>query len=263
MKQHLGMMKSLEPFLTLPYSLLISIHSLLAKSVVKRSDAIIAVSNFVKRVLAVNGFDPRKIHVIYNPIDTVGRTCSSKRRLPPFILFVGSLSLEKGIQNVIKIMPQVRAKAKETCLTIVGDGPEREYLRSLISELNVENCVQLLGRITDDHLAGLYQSSSLVVVPSIWPEPFGRVVAEALSYNKPVVASSVGGISELVDRDDGILVPPNDENALMNALVLILTGGSSKSGPHRDSKFSPQAIAMQYNSVIASTIRSIRAEIHN
>lgn len=254
MKRHARMGNTLRLMFAPPYSLMISAHALLTRFAIKKGNAFIAVSNFVKRVLITNGVPSQKIHVIYNPIE------SGKSRFtatsPPSILFVGSLELPKGVQNIVKAMPKVRERVGNARLFVVGVGPEEERLKRLVKELNVENSVQLLGRISDDHLTKLYRSCSLVVVPSIWPEPFGRVVAEALSHGKPVVASNVGGIPELVDQRSGILFPPNDESALVDAVVSILTGKkASKLNPCPNLRFSPQTIAAQYGAVIASAVR--------
>ena len=254
MKRHAKMANTLSQLLAPPYSLLISAHSLLTRFTIKRSNAFIVVSNFVKRALTSNGVPPQKIHVIYNPIDT--NKSQSTATSPPSILFVGSLELPKGVQNIVKAMPKVRERVRNARLFVVGAGPEKERLKRLIKELHVENSVQLLGRISNDHLTKLYRSCSMVVVPSIWPEPFGRVVAEALSHGKPVVASNIGGIPELVDQNSGILVPPNDESALADAVVSLLTGKeAAKLNPCPNLRFSPQTIAAQYGAVITSAIR--------
>jgi glycosyltransferase involved in cell wall biosynthesis len=80
-----------------------------------------------------------------------------------------------------------------------------------------------LGWLTHEETLAQYQRAAIVAVPSIWQEPFGLVAVEAMAHARPVVASKVGGLAEIVrDGETGLHVPPNDPRALAEALGTIL-----------------------------------------
>ena len=122
---------------------------------------------------------------------------------PPEVLFVGRLSAEKGILELVQA-------AEGMTLTVAGDGP----LRSRVPGA--------LGLVPHGELAPLYQRAAVVAVPS-HREGFGVACAEAMAYGRPVVASAVGGLLDLVvDGETGLLVPPRDVHALRAALERLL-----------------------------------------
>lgn len=207
-----------------PYAIFLSIHTLIAKSLLKTTNTVIAVSHFLKKVLVANRFDTRKIRVIYNPIilkNKIERPACIQAS-PPTILYVGRLEFEKGVEFLLRAIPEVLMKVGEVELAIVGDGPLRTQLQLLARKLQIEYLVKFMGRVSEDLLMRLYQSCSVVVVPSIWAEPFGRVVAEAIMHKRPVVASDIGAVPELVSGKSGVLVPPRDVRAIADALISVI-----------------------------------------
>ncbi len=106
---------------------------------------------------------------------------------------------------------------------VAGDGSALDELKKLAKELGISERVSFCGWIDHQKLDTLYQQCSMVVIPSIWPEPFGIVGIEAMAYGKPTIAYDVGGISEwLKDGDSGFLVKPGDENELVEKINFIL-----------------------------------------
>lgn len=94
-------------------------------------------------------------------------------------------------------------------LVIDSDGPELKDLKNTAQKLGLADRVEFAGWLPGDQHEALFRKSSVVVVPSVWPEPFGLVGIEAMSYAKPVVAFAVGGIPEwLKDKETGFLVCP-------------------------------------------------------
>jgi glycosyltransferase involved in cell wall biosynthesis len=140
------------------------------------------------------------------------------------ILYAGRLEKLKGVQNLILALPLIRAHVPHAQLVIAGAGTYEPELRRLASDLSLEEHIIWRGHVDSATLHSLYAMSAVVAVPSIWPEPFGKVGIEAMGVGRAVVASNVGGISEwLTDSVTGYLVPPNDSTLLANALVRILT----------------------------------------
>jgi glycosyltransferase involved in cell wall biosynthesis len=122
---------------------------------------------------------------------------------PPHILYAGRLSAEKGVLELVEA-------ARGLPLVVAGDGPLREQVPGA------------LGFVPHDELLGLYGRAAVVACPSR-REGFGVVCAEAMAYGRPVVASAVGGLRDLVvDGETGLLVPPGDVAALRSALERLL-----------------------------------------
>jgi glycosyltransferase involved in cell wall biosynthesis len=122
---------------------------------------------------------------------------------PPEVLFVGRLSPEKGILDLVQASDGIP-------LTVAGDGPLRDRVPGA------------LGFVPHHALPPLYERAAVVAVPS-HREGFGVACAEAMAYARPVVASAVGGLLDLVvDGETGVLVPPRDVPALREALERLL-----------------------------------------
>jgi glycosyltransferase involved in cell wall biosynthesis len=128
----------------------------------------------------------------------------------------------KGIRYLIRAMPLIARTHPNVRLLIAGDGMEREYLKSLINELGLNDRVILLGWIQNDVLADYYNASNVVVMPSL-EEGFGIPAAEAMGCELPVVSSDAGGLVEIVqDGITGLVVAKADEKALAEAVVKLL-----------------------------------------
>jgi glycosyltransferase involved in cell wall biosynthesis len=133
------------------------------------------------------------------------------------IVTVANLRPEKGHDTLIAAMPPVLRRRPELEFVFAGDGPCRERLEALARTTRVADRVRFVGHAED--VAGLLASSDLFVLPSR-SEAFPNSVLEAMAAGLPVVATRVGGITELVEHQrTGVLVPPDDERALSFALL--------------------------------------------
>jgi len=192
-------------------------------------DAVIAVSKAMKRDLVeIYGIEEDKIAVIYNGIDeTRWRPIVDEKILKkyhikkPYILFVGRLSKQKGIFNLLKAFKLLSDKA--SLVLVTGKPDERKVVDEFEKAINeVRNVVWINKMLKDEELIPLYTMASVFVCPSIY-EPFGIVNLEAMATETPVVAFKTGGIPELVvDGETGILVRPGDVKELANALEYVL-----------------------------------------
>jgi glycosyltransferase involved in cell wall biosynthesis len=195
--------------------------------------SLIAVSSTVKEEYAKAGFDPQRIEVIYNGIDPrflaparVARTEDS----PLQVLFVGRLRVEKGILTLLKALHLLQQKQHEMQLpalhlNIFGDG-DKAYvseLQTFLQEKELENMVTFHGKVPQEELIDWYDRSDIMLVPSLWKEPFGLVIAEAMARGLPVISSNVGGPAEIItDGVNGILTEPGDEQAMMQAILQLI-----------------------------------------
>lgn len=128
-----------------------------------------------------------------------------------YILFVGRLVEQKGVEHLLRALSTVRVKFPDVRLKVVGDGEFRQPLERIAKNLMLAPQVEFLGWQTGADLVKLYQQAQLVVIPSIY-EPFGMTALEALACQRPVVASRVGGLAEIIDEGvTGYLAEPKDD----------------------------------------------------
>jgi glycosyltransferase involved in cell wall biosynthesis len=171
----------------------------LARLVLRRAAAVIAVSSALAD--AARALGATAVHVVPNGVD-VPATVEPEAE-PPFVLYAGRLSREKGIEELV-------AAADGLPLVVVGDGPLRDRVP------------QARGFVAREELSRLYGRAAVVTCPSR-REGFGLAAAEAMAHGRPVVASAVGGLLDLVDDGEtGLLVPPRDPAALRAALERLL-----------------------------------------
>jgi len=198
-----------------------------------KADKVIAVSraaanfigHFVKRekiVIIPNGVDVHRFGPInygvpiYNSVDTIGRG--------PIILYVGRLTHRKGVHILLKAMPTVLKVFPRAQLLIAGNGYMQGLIVLLTKRLKLENHVKLLGSIPEGELPNLYNASNVFVLPSLYGESFGIVLLEAMASGRPIVASRIGGIPEVIENNvTGILVESGSKESLADAILKILS----------------------------------------
>jgi len=138
------------------------------------------------------------------------------------ILFVGRLIYYKGLQYLIKAMPEILEEVPGARLAIVGDGSLKTEWKALAKRLQVDNKITWLGQLSDNDMLKEYQKCDVFVLPSIYKtEAFGIVLLEAMACGKPCVGTNVSG-TEFVLEGSGIAVDPCDEEQLATAIVRVL-----------------------------------------
>lgn len=182
----------------------------------------IAVSESVKEFMVDNNisrFD--KIKVIYNGIEPTKFQAKTFQNEKEFkIATVATLNENKGIQFLIQAMPIVKNEFPEVQLEIIGDGPYRRHLESMVKKLKLQDQVSFSGFVAN--IEKYLTKFDLYVQPSL-SESFGLAIVQAMSVGLPVVASNAGGIPEVVtDGKSGILVEPAKPKLLAAAIVEIL-----------------------------------------
>jgi glycosyltransferase involved in cell wall biosynthesis len=180
----------------------------------------------------------------------------------PIILFVGRLAEKKGVRYLLAAMPGVLSEAPDATLVIVGDGPLRGELELQAGELSITHRVRFLGAKPPEELPAYYNAADVFAGPSIVAEggdteSFGLVFAEAMACGCPVVASDVGGISDLVRNEEtGLLVPQKDPAALALAICRVLADETLRARLTRAAltqitdSFSQESVGEKYDAVL-------------
>ena len=177
----------------------------------------------------------------------------------PTALFVGALESYKNVDGLAAAWRRVATELPEAGLVIVGKGSRREPIDRLVRDLpaNVEHVPQL----DPGEVARAFDGATLLVLPS-WPEGLGRVVIESFARGRGVVATDAGGIPDLVTNgQEGILIPPADEDALVEALLRVLRDrdlaarlGASAHLRYADWHSTPAQFAAAYRELVDRTV---------
>jgi glycosyltransferase involved in cell wall biosynthesis len=198
-----------------------------------RSASFIAISEAVRQHYIQGGYDPTHIAVIPNGIDQIffkrpliRNTTSAQEPLQ--LLFVGRLRVEKGLLVLLKALDLLlcgygRREKDDFPVHLhvfgAGDDVYVKELDSFLQEKQLRHAVSFHGKVLQSELLERYDRADILLVPSLWDEPFGLVVAEAMACGLPVIASNCGGPAELITHNvNGLLVPPGDVYALTAAI---------------------------------------------
>jgi glycogen(starch) synthase len=130
---------------------------------------------------------------------------------------------EKGFDLAVRAFASVVARFPNARLTIAGDGPARLELEELARELRLNSAVDFLGWVEPERIPDLINQSTIVLTPSRCQEAFGLVALQGSQMERPVVASRVGGLPEVVaDGETGLLVENEDVNGLASAIIHLI-----------------------------------------
>lgn len=184
---------------------------------VRRAAAVITLTERLAAVVE-SRIPPGRVHVVPSGMRAAAYGPAAAGE-PDEVLFVGRLHRQKGVDTLVRAVPLLPAGCR---VTLAGDGPERGALRRLAAELGVADRVRVTGFLPHREVPGLLAAARVAVLPSRYEE-LGTALVEAMAAGRPVVASRVGGIPELVrDGVDGLLVPPGDPVALAAAIGRLL-----------------------------------------
>ena len=161
--------------------------------------------------------------VIYNGLDIPDQSPSPLPFDPPRLLCLGRLAPQKGFDTALRALVSIADRFPRVSLIIAGDGPERPKLEQQIAELDLTDRVELVGWVAPDQVPSLMNTATVVVMPSRWEEAFGLVALEAALMDRPIVATRVDGLSEVVvHQETGLLVEPESPESLAAAIGYLL-----------------------------------------
>lgn len=189
---------------------------------------IISVSKALKQEMVDLGIPADKIHVIYNGVNhekfaTTSPLKQNKSLPKDYILYVGNLKKDKGIFELLHGFAQIHQKFPLLNLIYAGPGALKSELLNQAMQLGITDKVTLLGAVNHNELPILMQKAKLLALPS-YNEGVPNVVLEAMACGTPVVATSVGGIPEVLDEINcGAIIAPRNNEAVAEGLIKVLT----------------------------------------
>jgi colanic acid/amylovoran biosynthesis glycosyltransferase len=198
----------------------------------RKASLCLGVSRFICDKMLRRGYPPAKVRLHYIGIDTARFSPNAAVTPKAQILFVGRLVEKKGTQDLLKAMIQVAPQFPEVELLIVGEGPLREQLETLVRENKLN--VRFLGMQPPAMILQLMRESLLLCVPSVCSrtgdsEGLPITLLEALSTGLPVVATRHGGIPEAVEHGvNGLLCDEHDVDALAGHILMLLSDSTPR-----------------------------------
>jgi glycosyltransferase involved in cell wall biosynthesis len=183
---------------TIPVALMLKLHQKL-NTFKEKIDAYICLTESQRKIFSDSGFAEEKLYVKPNFVEDTYEPGGNGRG--EYVVFIGRLGEEKGLRTLIaawRALPEVPLK-------IIGDGPDAEACKKLVGSLKIQN-IEFLGFKPHQDCMKILDGSRFLVMPSICYETFGMVIVEAFSRAKPVIASNLGAMADIVkDNETGLL----------------------------------------------------------
>jgi glycosyltransferase involved in cell wall biosynthesis len=230
-------------------------HLALLRALTRRADCTIAVSKAVREfVVGRRLAAPSKTVVIHGAIEPVEPVRPQEK---PVVGTLGRLTWVKGVQTLLQALPRLICSVPDIVCRVGGDGPDRDSLRRLASELGVASRVEWLGEV--DEPRGFFESLQLYVHPS-FTEAFGMVPLEAMSAGLPVVAARAGALHELIDDGVcGLLFTASDDGDLARRVDFLLRDRAAREALGRQAAarartFSVQRMADRHDALYGSLL---------
>jgi glycosyltransferase involved in cell wall biosynthesis len=194
--------------------------------VINNCDKIIVLSKKMEKDLISRwGIKPEKVKVIYNGVDSEAYNIDKFecKDVPlkfdihfDYIIFVGQLHPRKGIHFLIEAMKEI-----DHLCVIVGDGPQKEYLKKRVTEYGLKNII-FTGSVSRKDLICLYNKAKIFVLPST-AEALPLTILEAMSAGLPVISTNVGAIPEIIkNNSNGLIIEPYNIKDLRNSINKLL-----------------------------------------
>ena len=232
------------------------IHKLM--KIYEKVDAFVTPSEFLRKKLVDNGFDEKKINCI--PTFTFSKTDTAWAETGNYGLYFGRITEEKGVSTVVKAYE----KLPDRYVKIMGDDSTEEAVRlkNYVREKNIKN-IEFVGFKSGGELEEIIKKARFTLIPSIWYDNLPNTALESFQYSKPVIASDIGSLPELVeDGINGLLFEAGNVKDLVKKIILLDSDSmvkemGKKSRKCIEEKFSP---VTHYNTLIHLFEQQIKKE---
>jgi glycosyltransferase involved in cell wall biosynthesis len=190
----------------------------------RRADRVRVIGTFARGLVDDIGYSgPLDVYPAFTEYDAFLHDDPVPAPQEPVVLFVGSFARVKGVDVLLDAWPEIAERVPAARMRLVGSGSLRRELERRSASNRAAERVEFVGPVAPASLASIIDASSVLVLPSR-SEGLGRVLLEAFARGRPVVASRVGGIPDVVSHNvNGLLVAPDDPHALADALVTLLS----------------------------------------
>ena len=200
------------------------------RTVLREADFLVTVSDDLRKKAIVMGASPQKTRSIINGCDLsvfhVRDRMEARQKLcidpaAEAVLYIGRMDVKKGLRELVEAAVSLHPDRPNLHVYMVGEGPDRPIIQSAIDASNAAGYIHALPACAFDDVAVWMAAADLVTLPS-YMEGCPNVVLEALACGRPVVATNVGGIPEIMNDSCGRLVPPREPAALALAIGSVL-----------------------------------------
>ena len=241
----------------------------LTRTVVQKADFLLAVSEDLRKGMVSMGAPPDRTRTLVNgcdvsvfhPMDRL--KVRQKLRIDPAsetVVYIGRMDLKKGLRELVEAAATLHSSRPNLHVYLIGAGPDRSFIEGAIFAKNASTYVHLVPECAFDEVAVWMSAADVVTLPS-YMEGCPNVVLEALACGRPVVATNVGGIPEIMNERCGRLVPPRDPAALANALAVVLDGTWDAEAISAQNGRSWNTVALELQEIFESLISSRRASV--
>ncbi len=251
------------------------------------SDAQITVNALIAREIEQLLNSSGHVRVVYNAVD-VARFCSDKHRADAVrlrqqwgvkpddlvFLFAGAIVPDKGVIHLARAFARVAARASSAHLALAGTsglwgsstdceppfGMYESEVEQALRPAIESGQVHRLGKVGYADMPATYAASDALVLPSVVREGYPLVVLESMAAGRPVIASDIGGVPEILDAQTGILVPPGDEERLADAMWTLLNdhdrrASLGEAASQKANEFSWASVAQQLDAIYLDIYR--------
>ena len=204
------------------------VNVMMTRRTLEGVDAMLTVSQAMRHAAIEEfGVPPGKVHAVINGIDTTvfhprpQGEMRAKLGVPTnarLLVYVGRFVETKGMRELVEAFRRLGSQDPLLHLALVGDGVMRQELSALVRESGLSTRVFMPGGLQPEQVAEWIGAGDVLTLPS-WSEGYPNVVVEGIACGRPVVATSVGGTGEIINGDNGIMVPRRDVDALENGLA--------------------------------------------
>lgn len=200
------------------------------RTVLREADFLVTVSGDLRRKAVAMGAAPERTRTIVNGCDPatfhVMDRLAARQKLcidpaSEAVVYIGRMDVKKGLLELVDAAAALHLQRPKLRVYIVGEGPDKALIQSAIVKNNATAYVHMLPGCSFGEVAVWMAAADLVTLPS-YMEGCPNVVLEALASGRPVVATNVGGIPEIMSNECGQLVPPRDSFALARAIAAVL-----------------------------------------
>jgi len=186
-------------------------------------DAYLAVSRFIKEKWLEFGV-VKKCGIAHNGIDSEKFKMNDNGKIEFDVVYAGRLLPIKGVEYLLEAVAHLHDKGVVARTAIIGDGPDRGRLETIVNKYRIDNAVSFLGKVSDARLLEVYQRSKVAVLPSYDREGVLTTMLEAAACGLPTITTTACSMNEfLTDEVNGLLVKPKDSKLLAKAIKRMLT----------------------------------------